>query len=262
VRNVAVQSISERLNQECFCITLDRDALCQALEREVGDADFCASFIKTRPHLFSNAPVFLSEANIIGMARIVHAIEAATRLTAYREAVLSWAPDIAQQDFGPRGVFMGYDFHLSAEGPKLIEINTNAGGAFLNALLAKAQRVCCTEVEAALSRSEAHEFETLVLRMFEREWVLQCGMGGPRRIAIVDDAPEDQYLYPEFIDPHCQGARRPGAALCRHPYDGGRTCRSKKTAHALRAFQDGPSRLIRPQSDRVPLLNATSSCSG
>ena len=199
MRNVAVQSISERLNQECFCITLDRDALCQALEREVGDTDFCASFIKTRPHLFSNAPVFLSEVNIIGMARIVHAIEAATRLTAYREAVLSWAPDIAQQDFGPRGVFMGYDFHLSAEGPKLIEINTNAGGAFLNALLAKAQRVCCTEVEAALSRSEAHEFETLVLRMFEREWVLQCGMGGPRRIAIVDDVPEDQYLYPEFL---------------------------------------------------------------
>lgn len=36
-------SISERLNQECFCITLDRDALCQALEREVGDPDFCAT---------------------------------------------------------------------------------------------------------------------------------------------------------------------------------------------------------------------------
>ena len=33
MHKVAVQSISERLNQECFCITLDRDALCQALER-------------------------------------------------------------------------------------------------------------------------------------------------------------------------------------------------------------------------------------
>ena len=65
------------------------------------------------------------------MTRIVHAIEAATRLPAYRHAVLSWAPEIAGRDFGPRGVFMGYDFHLAADGPKLIEVNTNAGGAFL-----------------------------------------------------------------------------------------------------------------------------------
>ena len=45
---------------------------------------------------------------------------------------------------------MGYDFHLGAGGPKLIEVNTNAGGAFLNALLAKAQHACCREVEQAL----------------------------------------------------------------------------------------------------------------
>ena len=94
---------------------------------------------------------------------------------------------------------MGYDFHLAADGPKLIEINTNAGGAFLNALLAKAQRACCTEIEVAMSRSEADDFETAVLRMFQREWVLQRGAGTPRRIAIVDDRPEEQYLYPEFL---------------------------------------------------------------
>ena len=199
MHNVAAQPVSERLNQECFCITLDRDALCQALEREVGDPDFCATFIKTRPHLFSNAPVFLSESDTGGMVRIVHAIEAATRLAAYREAVLSWAPEIARRDFGPCGVFMGYDFHLAADGPKLIEINTNAGGAFLNAVLAKAQRACCTEIETAMSRSEADDFEKAVLRMFQREWVLQRGSGTLRRVAIVDDRPQEQYLYPEFL---------------------------------------------------------------
>ena len=99
------------LNQEGFCITLDRDALCQALEREVGDPEFCATFIKTRPHLFSNAPVFLSVSDTGGMIRVLHTIEAAIRLPAYRDAILSWAPDIAQRDFGPRGVFTGYDFH-------------------------------------------------------------------------------------------------------------------------------------------------------
>jgi hypothetical protein len=196
---IVARPVSERLNQECFCITLDRDALCHALEREVGDPDFCATFIKSRPHLFSNAPVFLSESDTAGMHRIVHAIEAATRLPAYQEAVLSWAPEIARRDFGPRGVFMGYDFHLATDGPKLIEINTNAGGAFLNALLAKAQLACCSEIEGAMSRSEAAGFEGSVLCMFQREWVLQRGSGTPRRIVIVDDRPEEQYLYPEFV---------------------------------------------------------------
>ena len=35
--------------------------------------------------------------------------------------------------------------------------------------------------------------------MFQREWVLQRGSGTPRRIVIVDDRPEEQYLYPEFV---------------------------------------------------------------
>ena len=151
--------VADRLNRECFCITLDRDALCQSLEREVGDPNFCATFIRTRPHLFSNAPVFLSENDIAEMLRIVRAVEAVTRLPGYRDAALSWAPDIARNDYGPLGVFMGYDFHLAADGPKLIEVNTNAGGAFLNAVLAKAQRACCAEIEIALSRSEADDFE-------------------------------------------------------------------------------------------------------
>jgi hypothetical protein len=52
---------AERLNRDCFCITLDRGALCEALERQVGDADFCAKFIRTRPHLFSRlSRAFLS----------------------------------------------------------------------------------------------------------------------------------------------------------------------------------------------------------
>jgi hypothetical protein len=37
----------ERLNRECFCITLDLDALCWAFEREAGDPDFCAQYVRT-----------------------------------------------------------------------------------------------------------------------------------------------------------------------------------------------------------------------
>ena len=34
-----------------------------------------------------------------------------------------------------KGLFSGFDFHLTAAGPRLIEINTNAGGAFYGAVL-------------------------------------------------------------------------------------------------------------------------------
>ena len=56
--------------------------------------------------------------------------------------VLASAPATAQADAGgARGVFFGYDFHLDGERLALIEINTNAGGALLNAALARAQRL-------------------------------------------------------------------------------------------------------------------------
>ena len=192
-------AISERLNTACHCVTLDRDGLEQALERAADDVDFCANFIRTRPHLFSNAAVFLSGSDTHTMLRMVRAIEAVSRSPGYREAALSWAPESARHDFGPLGVFMGYDFHLAADGPKLIEVNTNAGGAFLNALLAKAQRACCAQTKGARNTGEADLFEPAVLRMFEREWTLQRTSGRLRRVAIVDDRPLEQYLYPEFV---------------------------------------------------------------
>jgi hypothetical protein len=97
----AVQPISERLNKGCFCITLDRDALDQALEPEVGDADFCATSIRTRPHVFSNTTVFLSDSDTHEMLRIVRAIAAATRLPGYQQAALSWGPEIAVMIMAP-----------------------------------------------------------------------------------------------------------------------------------------------------------------
>src|SRR5262245_3900993 len=142
-------STAQRLNASCFCITLNREALYAAMEHEAGDSTFSARYIRPREHLFSNVPVFHSTRDLTIMTGVVRTIEAASRLPAYQNAVSIWAPEIARFDPGPRGAFMGYDFHLGADGPKLIEVNTNAGGAFLNALLAKAQRACCREVEHA-----------------------------------------------------------------------------------------------------------------
>lgn len=199
-RNSLGSAVAERLNRTCACVTLDRPALRDAIHGVVGDPEFCDTFVATRPHLFSNVPVFLSAATLAEMQRVVAAIEAAARLPGYRDAVLARAPDVAQRDNGPAGAFMGYDFHLDPAGPRLIEVNTNAGGAFLNAFLARAQRACCAEVEDRFALPAADNFETDVIAMFRREFALQRGPEAKlTRIAIVDDAPLDQYLYPEFL---------------------------------------------------------------
>lgn len=190
---------AEALNRSCFCITLDRQALCAELEREADDPEFCRAYVTPRSHLFSNVPVFLPQSTLQEMQAVVSAIDEVSRQASYQSRVLSWAPSIAQADPGPLGAFMGFDFHLTGRGPKLIEVNTNAGGAFLNHLLAKAQIACCAPLETPAGMVGASDFAADVVKMFESEWRLQGASRPLRRIAIVDDDPPAQYLYPEFI---------------------------------------------------------------
>lgn len=190
---------AEALNRSCFCLTLDRPSLCAALEREADDPAFCRTYVTPRSHLFSNVPFFLPEAALRAMQEVVGTIHEVSTSPAFQEHVLSWAPPIARAAPGPVGAFMGFDFHLTAAGPRLIEVNTNAGGAFLNNLLARAQIACCRPMKTQAREIPAVDFAPEVLRMFEAEWRLQGASRSLRRIAIVDDAPETQYLYPEFI---------------------------------------------------------------
>ena len=191
--------MSDRLNAKCFCQTLDHTTLMQNLETETGNTQIWEDLQNTHPHLFSSTPAFVAELDLEKMLATVDAIERVSRMTAYRDFVLSAAPEIARRDFGPRGVFMGYDFHLTVDGPKLIEINTNAGGAFLNSALLNAQRACCKAANDHFVLPVRGGFETAVATMFQNEWRLQGRTVPLRTIAIVDDAPQQQYLFPEFM---------------------------------------------------------------
>jgi len=184
------------LNQDCACITLDRGDLFHALAQQTGDPAFVASLVETRPHLFSDVAVFISAAQLEAMQSIVAGIETVARNSAYQAVVLGRAPESARRDFGPRGMFMGYDFHMGADGPALIEVNTNAGGAMLNAVLARAQQSCCAPATLDL---QADNFDGAVACMVKGEWTRQRGGGRPASIAIVDDNPASQFLYPEFL---------------------------------------------------------------
>ncbi len=164
----------------------DRQVLDAALAAG-GELDAGALAV-SHPSLFSAAEIHIAPATLSAVAELVAAIEAVAALPAYQQRVLAWAPGSAQKSLAARSVFFGYDFHLSAEGPKLIEINTNAGGALLNTRLLMAHG----------QAESAQHIEQDFVAMFREEWRLMRGDQPLRRIAIVDEKPAEQYLAPEF----------------------------------------------------------------
>jgi hypothetical protein len=194
------RSIADRLNRECQCVNVDPNTLRQQLERALGDSHVPGGLIDQRPHLFAKFGVFATRAQVDQINQIIHAVEQVVALPAYQETALAFAPEIARHTQHALGVMFGYDFHLSAAGPHLVEINTNAGGAMLNAILAKAQLACCDEVRHAMQGPVAIEqLENALFSMFTSEWDKSGNSTPLHAIAIVDTAPQEQYLYPEFL---------------------------------------------------------------
>ncbi|WP_231120465.1 hypothetical protein [Cognatilysobacter tabacisoli] len=187
----------EQLNRDCFCIGVNPSALHGELESLLAAHGVPAALATSHPHLFSALPVYVARAHVERVDAVVAAVEQVVALPAYRSAALAWAPGIAGHDPGSPGGLLGFDFHLGPERPRLIEINTNPGGALLNVLLAQAQRICMPAITAPPTDPRAAE--DAVLSSLLAEWEGQRGAAPLRFVAIVDEVPEQQYLYPEFV---------------------------------------------------------------
>lgn len=149
---------------------------------------------------YSQTPVFIGSAQKRQMEMLISAIHRVTSLPAYQQAVLADAPAIAAR-IQPRthGVFAGFDFHVTSDGPRLIEININAGGAMLNAAAEWRHPECCDQSNPAVRVPATRAIlEAGFFAMFLSEWRLARGDLPLKTIAIVDDQPEQQFLYPEF----------------------------------------------------------------
>ena len=196
---VAAFSTAESLNRDCFCRTLNMARLREQLESDPSLKGMMENILQTRPNLFSSTVVFVSQEVMRQIEATVSAIERVAALPGYQVQALSRANTSALNDFGPLGACMGYDFHLSANGPQLIEVNTNAGGLLLNVALARAQEACCAEMDWAFPSSTRRDtLKRTIFDMFAAEWQLQRGAAPWRSVVIVDEAPLDQYLAPEF----------------------------------------------------------------
>ena len=126
--------------------------------------------------LFSNIEILLSNANF----------EIIKKLIAIVESLLKTQEFI---NIKTKGVFMSYDFHIKENGPQLIEINTNAGGAVLFAGY-------LNSIDLSFN---FQEFKFKIVNMFLREWESTGIQRALKTIAIVDEKPEEQFLYKEFL---------------------------------------------------------------
>ncbi len=141
----------------------------------------------------STTPASLPRSALARMIRLVRTLDRLSRLPAYRQLLEPQLPEIARFDPGHDAVMMGYDFHLGPAGPQLIEVNTNAGGGLL-AYLAQlpgsplAETALPTRLKSQLLNSFADE-----IRAFS-----DGRRNRPRGIVILDERPEEQYLFGEM----------------------------------------------------------------
>ncbi len=188
---------AEDLHRACFCLAVDPAHLRRHLADVLAAHGAPAPLADTHAHLFAALPIFVPAASVRAMAHVVTAIEAVVAAPPYRSAARTWAPPIAAFDPGSPGGLLGFDFHLGADGPRLIEVNTNPGGILINALLVKAQSLCMPTLSApAVGEGDVDD---AALDVLLAEWDAQRPDGRHGIVAIVDQSPTGQYLYPEFL---------------------------------------------------------------
>ena len=140
------------------------------------------------PLFCSNHVVGLPEKDKSVIHHCVRALDVIRRSPHYSKSVLTDAFLSRIPDPGNRSVFMGYDFYLEPEGPRLIEINTNAAGALVVALL--------NDFHGTDFFNQ--QVETLFL-MFKEELRLSGKSDTPRHVVICDELPLEQRTYFEFF---------------------------------------------------------------
>jgi hypothetical protein len=188
---------SEDLNQHCYCPALSLTGFHAELEARLLASGLDISLAQSHPHLFAALPVYVAAPMRAQMAAAVAAVETLVKSEHYQKVVLKGASEAIQFDPGSPGGVLGFDFHLGAAGPKLIEINTNPGGLLLCLLQAQALKSCLPQ-EFQLS-IDPHKVEDHAITALREEWRLQTSGQALSTVAIVDDAPAHQYLYPEFL---------------------------------------------------------------
>jgi hypothetical protein len=189
------------LNAACQCIVLDRARLQRQLQANLGAA---SQLLDARPGLIAGNVVFVDPQDSAAMDRTAALLRQALTSQAFVDHVGQHAPAIARREPDCSGGLLGLDFHLGGGTPQLIEINTNPGGLLVNLELARAVMPCCEQIRGPVEELVSGDVPlgsvpARVVDAFRAEWRRARGDRPLTTIAIVDDDPANQYLYPEFL---------------------------------------------------------------
>lgn len=187
----------EMLNDQCFCIPAQSTKMQAILSQRLHDV--CALDPVFKP--FSDAAVFLRKEDRDAMNALIKSIESVVGLPAYRASIFDRQPELLKNiQPNTSGLMMGYDFHITEYEPKLIEINTNAGGAFVAKMLggqAFENSKCCGIKRS--SSSIERVIDDALYQIFFDEWKLARPSQQLKTVAIVDENIKQQYLYPDML---------------------------------------------------------------
>ena len=185
-------SVGASLNQRCACEVVDILRLHESIR---GAFPEFTTDPAVHAHLFSPYALFVDRPALEAMGRVAAAVFDVAGNPGYSQRVLQWAPDIATHDPGSAGGVLGLDFHLTVDGPQLIEVNTNPGGLLLNAVLLDGVRSCAPAAWTTWTTTAKARNAAVAAWLDDARQ--QFGRA-PARLAIVDSAPREQFLYPEF----------------------------------------------------------------
>lgn len=193
--------LAARLNEACQCIWVDRAKLRGQLRARLGDA---GGLLESREGLVSGSVVFIGSPEAAAMDRTVRLVTRALASDVYQDKIERNAPGIARAPQPTAGSVLGFDFHLGSPEPQLIEINTNPGGLLVSLELARAATASCDCLAQPLSIMtgagvDSEQLDERISGSFLAEWTSARSAAPLGTIAIVDDDPQGQYLYPEFL---------------------------------------------------------------
>lgn len=140
-------------------------------------------------------PFFISTRQDSQILAFIDVYDRLTRRSEFIARVVPERPSVIRHVPAAQGVFDGYDFHLTAEGPRLIEVNTNAGGSYLSAGELSHPRGCVQ----GESLPVLNHYESSVLAMFRNEMAAQFPGEPLKTVVILDETPTQQFLYPEML---------------------------------------------------------------
>lgn len=160
------------LNERCLC----------------GDANTTSPYANFSSH----SPIFISHKIEENIHAAISVVEKILQSDPFKKLLISG--DVLKVKNGSGGILSCYDFHLDGEIPKLIEINTNAGGFFLNYELLKSSTICCSHTQG----QNIENLEEKIISMFTNEFK-KISSKELKTVAIMDENPESQYLYPDMV---------------------------------------------------------------